>query len=69
MYGLDTSWFNVEYKCCALVNTVMKTWALDRAFIGLSPSAEAEPALGRLDRCDEIGPRPYGGGVIRALFI
>jgi len=49
------------------VNTVMKTWALGRAFIGLSPSPEAQPALGRVDRCDEIGPRAYGG--IRALVI
>jgi len=35
--------------------------SLYRAFIGLSRSPEAEPALGRLDRCDEIGPRAHVG--------
>jgi hypothetical protein len=50
------------------VNTVVNTWARGRAFVGLSPFAEAEPAaVGRLDRCDEIGPGGHGG--IRALFI
>jgi hypothetical protein len=53
-------------KWRALVNTVMNKWALDRAFIGVSPSPDAEPALGRLDRCDDGSPSSWG---IRVLLI